>query len=145
MCSFWVGFSTVFQWCCSLVLTFGFVTDPSASCVRSWIHWPSAPKQVLEYGPSWKWEDTLKQHPNLWFSKIPPTWDVERRRKVRETVAPCGVLGHLYSAQSFFKHRVQNKKCQSLERSGKSGRKFSHPKDGIMSNFKKLIGLHNIL
>ena len=36
MCRCWVGFSTVCQRCCSLVLSFGFVTEPSASCVRSW-------------------------------------------------------------------------------------------------------------
>ena len=36
MCRSWVAFSTVCQWCCSLVLSFGFVTEPSASCVRSW-------------------------------------------------------------------------------------------------------------
>ena len=36
MCRCWVGFSTVCQRCCRLVLSFGFVTEPSASCVRSW-------------------------------------------------------------------------------------------------------------
>ena len=40
-CRCWVGFCAVFQRCCSLVLTFGFATEPSAGCIRSWSHWIS--------------------------------------------------------------------------------------------------------